>query len=230
MGRERFEQIYRQRPAKKLEDGDHLMFQHALRCLCKMCGKLMEFECPEDIAYLEAECCGLRYRLKPRTVHVLIEDVSSRPILPKVEGSDYSDPDYDLGSQLQGELKTIETTTGGKLSQAQMDLGKPMPPPAIAGPEPQVIIYRAKGSVVGDISSAAHAADEISIPFSGLYGKSPQVPKAPIIPPQSVEIQQSSSTPSPKKPKKTKVRRCGLCREPGHNRRTCPEAGIPRTQ
>jgi len=126
-----------QRPPEKLEDGKHMLYGHALRCFCKLCGALLNWECPEDISYTETECCGFSYRLQPWTVKVRIEDVSSRPVLPQMEGSDYSDPAYEF------------------------------PKEQIIGlPDPHTYVIRAR------------------------------------------------------KPKK----RCGICRRPGHNRKTCPEA------
>ena len=87
-----------------------MVYEHALRCLCVKCGSLLNWDCPKDISYTEAECCGLHYRLQPRTVIVHIEDVSDRPVLPKMVGSNYADPDFEFApEQIQGlsEPKTI---------------------------------------------------------------------------------------------------------------------------
>lgn len=100
MGEERFERLVRIRPSKPLVDGDHLLFHHALRCLCAGCGKLLNWECPKDDSATETECCGMRYRLLPWTVKVEVEDISSRPILPPMAGSNYADPDFDLKSNM----------------------------------------------------------------------------------------------------------------------------------
>ena len=102
MGQERFDRLVRIRPSKPLVDGDHLLFHHALRCLCQMCGRLINWDCHQDDSATEAECCGLRYRLLPWTVKVGVEDISDRPLLPTMEGSNYSDPDTDLKSRLIG--------------------------------------------------------------------------------------------------------------------------------
>lgn len=96
-GEDRFDRLVQQRAPKKLEQDDLLLYEHALRCHCQLCGRLLDWECHKDVSYTETECCGLRYRLQPWTVKVHIEDVSSRPILPKMEGSDYADPSTDLG-------------------------------------------------------------------------------------------------------------------------------------
>jgi hypothetical protein len=66
-----------------------------------MCGRLLDWECPDGVSYTETECCGLRYKLQPWTIKVHVEDVSSRPILPKMEGSDYADPDLALTFQFE---------------------------------------------------------------------------------------------------------------------------------
>jgi len=128
MGRERFEHWLKLRPAKKLGDGDHLLFHHALRCICQRCGRLLDWECPEDVSNIITECCGISYRLVPWTVKVEVEDLSSRPILPKMEGSDYADPDTDLSQRLIGEPRAIESKITGGLSEAQKALARPSRP------------------------------------------------------------------------------------------------------
>lgn len=138
MGEERFNRLLQQRAPEKLQDGKQMLYEHALRCFCKLCGSLLNWDCPEDISYTETECCGLLYRLKPWTVHVLIEDVSSRPILPKMPGSNYSDPECDLSGQLVGDLKTIETTSTRPLSASQKALRGP---PKESSPEPEILIH-----------------------------------------------------------------------------------------
>ena len=102
MGEERFERFVRVRPSKKLENGDHLLFHHALRCVCQRCKRLLDWESYKDDSATETECCGMRYRLLPWTVKIEVEDISSRPLLPKMPGSEYSDPDIDLKSGLIG--------------------------------------------------------------------------------------------------------------------------------
>lgn len=171
-GAERFDRLLRQRAPEKLKDGRSMLYEHALRCFCSLCGGLLNWECLQDISYTETECCGLRYRLQPWTIKVRIEDVSSRPVLPTMEGSNYSDPEFDLGDQMVGSSTVVEAIIVGKLSEAQRSLGKPYNPP------------------VG----------------------TPQVP-------------QPLKSPEPPPSKKKKVRRCGICREPGHTRRKCPKAG-----
>lgn len=122
MGKERFNQLLQQRAPEKLQDGKQMLYEHALRCYCSLCGGLLNWECPSDISYTETECCGLLYRLKPWTVLVVIEDVSSRPILPKMPGSDYSDPSTDLSLQVVGVLHTEEIVTGRPLTANQKSL------------------------------------------------------------------------------------------------------------
>jgi hypothetical protein len=97
-GEDRFDRLVQQRAPKKLEAGDLLLYEHALRCHCQMCGRLLTWENAENVSYTETECCGLLYRLQPWTVKVHVEDVSSRPILPKMPNSCYSDPATDLGA------------------------------------------------------------------------------------------------------------------------------------
>jgi len=106
-GAERFNRLLHQRASERLEDGKHMVYDHALRCLCKLCGRLLDWDSPEDISYTETECCGLLYRLQPRTVIVRIEDVSSRPILPKMAGSSFSDPNFVFSRHLIDEPKAI---------------------------------------------------------------------------------------------------------------------------
>ena len=140
MGRDRFERLLKQRPAKKLTDGDHLLYHHALRCLCQRCGRLLDWDCPEDLSYTITECCGMEYRLMPWTVKAEVKDISCRPVLPKMKGSDYSDPNVDLSKQLIGELNTIETITAKPLSAAQGGLGGAFPEPSETIQEPRTII------------------------------------------------------------------------------------------
>jgi hypothetical protein len=158
-GADRFTKMLRQKAPVPLESGKHMVYDHALRCLCKTCKSLLNWDCPIDISYTEAECCGLRYRLQPRTVIVRIEDVSSRPVLPKLEGSDYSDPEFAFDpDQLRGK---------------------------------------------SDVRTFVIPAAKFDMPASR-----PLVPKPPS---------------APKPTKKRKKRRCGICREPGHTRRKCPD-------
>lgn len=153
-GAHRFDDLLQQRAPKRLEHDEFILFEHALRCFCSLCGSLLNWDCPEDISYTETECCGLRYRLQPWTVKVVIEDVSARPILPEMAGSSYSDPEYELRDGLVGEAD-VESSRARPLSVAQQSLS------------------------FGDPTLSA---------------------------------QQSAQA----------VRRCGICAQPGHTRRTCP--------
>jgi hypothetical protein len=121
-GRMRLEAVLRARPGKPLEHGETLLLHHALRCLCKLCKKLIKWENGDDEFTLSAECCGLAYRLLPRSVVVEIKDVSSRPILPAMRGSDYSDPGYDLSPFLEGNETAIEGLSSRPLTGSQRDL------------------------------------------------------------------------------------------------------------
>ena len=120
-GARRFDRLLQERAPKKLEQGDQLLYEHALRCLCNRCGRLLDWHCPEDASYTETECCGQRYVLQPWTVRVAVEDVSSRPLLPKMDGSNYSDPDYTLTDKMTGDIR-IDATQSKPLSKAQRDL------------------------------------------------------------------------------------------------------------
>jgi len=158
-GARRFDRLMHLRAAKKLKEDETLLYEHALRCFCNLCGGLLNWSCPKDISYTETECCGLLYRLQPWTVKVWIEDVSSRPILPKMSGSNYADPDFAFSSaQIVGSVS-----------------------------EPRTIVIPAKNYAPPT--------------------KPPQVPRPPGLKP----------------PTKKKVRKCGICRKPGHTRRKCPE-------
>lgn len=149
-GADRFNRLLQQRKPQKLEQDAHMLYEHALRCYCAKCGSLLNWECPLDISYTVTECCGLLYKLQPWTVKVHIEDVSARPILPKMEGSDYADPAYEFSSDL------------------------------IVGPPPEI-----KSN-----SSRTFSRAQIAL----------------------------RAEPSPKR------RKCGVCRNPGHTRRNCPNA------
>jgi hypothetical protein len=125
-GADRFNRLLKQRAPEKLEEGKHMLYEHALRCFCKLCGSLLNWECPAGISYTETECCGLRYRLQPWTVKVWIEDISARPMLPQMEGSNYSDPDFEFGDRLVGTAK-VEATFSKPFSAAQQELSFTMP-------------------------------------------------------------------------------------------------------
>lgn len=122
LGRMRLEAVLRARPGKPLEHGETLVLHHALRCLCKLCKKLIRWEDGDGDFALTAECCGLAYRLLPRSVVVEIKDVSSRPILPIMRGSDYSDPATDLSPFLKGNAATVEEHSSKPLSTGQREL------------------------------------------------------------------------------------------------------------
>lgn len=62
----------------------------------------MDWDSDEGMPQTFGECCGIRYTLTPRSVIVTTEDVSSRPVLPRLEGSDYSDPDFNISDLLEG--------------------------------------------------------------------------------------------------------------------------------
>ena len=131
-----------------------MVYEHALRCLCKLCGSLLNWECPKDISYTETECCGLHYRLQPRTVIVHVEDVSSRPILPQMDGSNYSDPSFQFTpDQFVGESANIVETAVGGLSNAQRSLGKTTDQRVT---EPRTTILRAKTRRCGVCRKTGH--------------------------------------------------------------------------
>lgn len=146
IGRDRFEKLLKQRPSKKLKDGDHLLYHHALRCLCQYCGKLLDWDCPADLSYTISECCGVEYRLMPWTVKIETIDISSRPILPKLKGSSYSDPSLDLSEHLVGNHNAIASTIARPLSTLQRGLGTPTPTTHVS--EPRTYVIPAKGYLI----------------------------------------------------------------------------------
>jgi hypothetical protein len=162
-GAARFNRMLRQKAPEKLQEGRHMVYEHALRCLCKMCGSLLNWDCPQDVSYTQTTCCGLDYRLQPRTVIVHVEDVSARPILPQMKGSDYSDPEFRFSDDLFiGKNAEPPVKTVGGLSKAQLSLRHPNPPESL-----------------------------VVEPVARKVGPTP--------------------------------RKCGICRQPGHTRRKCPE-------
>lgn len=142
-GASRFDRLVQQRPAKKLEAGDHLTYEHALRCLCQMCGRLLDWECQDGVSYTETECCGLLYRLQPWTVKIHVEDVSSRPVIPKMEGSEYPDPEAVLTLQFEDDEsgRKRRDSTPGQMADSDTNLGSRVDlhaepvdkPPALGG-------------------------------------------------------------------------------------------------
>jgi len=195
-GADRFTRMLRQKAPEKLEDGKHMVYEHALRCFCKLCGRLLDWDCPGDISYTETECCGLRYRLQPRTVIVHIEDVSSRPILPHMEGSNYSDPAFRFSpDQMMGKDNIIEEQVSGPFSEAQSAIGKRLVP-KIGVPRPTTYVIPAK---------AKRSLSDFVMPDGP-----PQIPQPPVGHPEPIT--------------KKKVRRCGTCRKTDHTRKTCPKA------
>ena len=116
------QEFWRKKPGKKLEQSDQLVFHYALRWFCQRCGRLMDWDSPEGIAQLVGECCGMRYTLQPHTVTVGVEDVSDRPILPTMQGSNYSDPETDLKPMVQGENDGVVPQRSGGLTPAQKEL------------------------------------------------------------------------------------------------------------
>lgn len=135
IGHDRFQRLVKSRESKKLNHGDHLLFHHALRCLCQRCERLLDWSCPDDLSYTVTECCGIEYKLLPWTVKIETKDVSSRPILPKIEGSSYSDPSLDLSSRTVwgSDIRTIisKPLSPSQLRQPDkfdMPKGKPQAP------------------------------------------------------------------------------------------------------
>ena len=94
IGKQRFDRFIKIRPSKPLKDKDHLLFHHALMCKCQKCERLLDWNCDENDSTTITECCGLAYRLLPWTVKVEVTDVSSRPIISKMAGSNYPDPNF----------------------------------------------------------------------------------------------------------------------------------------
>lgn len=77
---------------KRLEHGDQLLLHHALRNLCKKCGRILNWNVESDEFILAATCCGMRFLLKPLSVTVLIEEETQRQLLPPAKESLFPDP------------------------------------------------------------------------------------------------------------------------------------------
>jgi hypothetical protein len=134
------ESLLRLREGKRLENGDTHLLHYALRCMCQLCGTLMHWDSPEGDAILISECCGLLYRLQPRSVVVEVTDISARPILPSMPGSYYSDPEADFSKIIQGKEQAIAEQRSGPLSDGQKSLrigARKKPEEAIAQETPQ---------------------------------------------------------------------------------------------
>lgn len=106
----RAQRLWANKPAKPLIDGDQLVFHYALRCKCQHCGRLVSWDFDEGSSRLTTVCCNTRYSLVPRTVVVSAVPVEPNPLLPSMDGSNYSDPRTDLsdrsvgGGDLAGEV------------------------------------------------------------------------------------------------------------------------------
>lgn len=119
--RRRAHAIWRARPSKKLEKGDQLVYHYALRCLCQVCGGLLDWEDVGANARLAAECCKLRYVMHPRTVNIDVEEISENTLLPVTRKSGYASPDADLSAHTIGEPH-LQEKSGKALSDAQQKL------------------------------------------------------------------------------------------------------------
>lgn len=120
--RQNLERKLRFRESKALEHGQQLLFHYALRCLCQRCGRLMNWDAEEGQAILQGECCGMLYRLFPRSVAVTVEDISNRPVLPSIDGSGFGDPDADISGLVIGNIDGMITKTQRGLTDAQKKL------------------------------------------------------------------------------------------------------------
>jgi len=74
------------------------------------------------------------YRLVPRSVIVDVSDISSRPILPKLPGSEFPSPAVDLTKQMKGMEIDQQVTKGlSKNQKSIMTGGKSVDTPVVRG-------------------------------------------------------------------------------------------------
>jgi len=78
-----------------------MLLTYALRCRCKVCERILTWGDCDQQGLVSADCCKQRYTLKPWTVKVSIEDISDKPLLEPMPGSDY--PNADLRLRFDGE-------------------------------------------------------------------------------------------------------------------------------
>lgn len=107
-------------PSRQLAHGERIALHYALRCVCRICGRLLDWE-GEQGEFAVAICCGQRYRLIPETVHVMLDVPSAQELVPPMSGSALPDPGTDLGPLLRGPDK-FTIYKGKPLSGAQLSL------------------------------------------------------------------------------------------------------------
>jgi len=84
--RRAIEESCRTKPSVPLEDKMHLTMSHALRCRCKKCGRIIQWDDADPMGIITGECCKYVYRLYPFTVMVRIEDSRPEALLPPPRG------------------------------------------------------------------------------------------------------------------------------------------------
>lgn len=74
--------MQRRKPAVPLQDGHHLVLSHALRCVCQVCERILNWSECDNVGVLSATCCKKTYSLRPWTVKVTVEDTTEDVLLP----------------------------------------------------------------------------------------------------------------------------------------------------
>jgi len=77
-----------------------MLITYALRCRCQVCERILTWSDCDEQGLMTVECCQRLYTLKPWTVKVWIEDVSTKGLLDSQAGSDY--PNADVKLRLEG--------------------------------------------------------------------------------------------------------------------------------
>ena len=94
------ERMMEQRESRPLKHGDHMLLTHALRCRCAICGRLVTWSDCDEQGLMRVECCKQEYVLKPWSVKVYVTDISDKPLMEPMAGSDY--PNNDVQLRMEG--------------------------------------------------------------------------------------------------------------------------------
>ena len=74
--------MQQRKPSIPLKHGAHLILNHALRCSCQVCERLLKWEDFDNVGVMFAICCKKTYKLKVWTVKVTVEDIEEEILLP----------------------------------------------------------------------------------------------------------------------------------------------------